>query len=182
MGKGRKRRNGQGRKAYLKHAKSFYDPYSPYAIRTRGIKCIDLAADVPVTITHGKRGLTIARADNLPRVQVMIRRQQITLSPAEAFSAWSTDRYNGLSEWHRVVLRRTSKLLLELWFQGKNWIFVEENYRLRTQRRSKSYSTKEQAYACLNGTDGRAILWHPSIPLPAPVMAAAESVSPSPDP
>lgn len=149
------KRGKRMRKAYLKHIARSYDPLSPYALRSRGARAIDLGSVPPPTVTHGKRGLTMARATGPTAVikdaftddvenQRLRGAQKSTMIPRAAvlLKLEQTKFYSKYREYYRQPLPHREGHILELWFSGLEFIFVKEVE--GTQYRSAVY-TKDEA-------------------------------------
>ena len=182
MGRRRARRGGSGKKAYLKHAKAFYDPYSPYAIRSRGIKSIDLHTPTPVSAADkmwrktmgqdGKATLTVTTTMPLPRHAALkaaaLAKKRATDRPADKtalvlLEQWQGMRQQGLTEWNRIVLIQRPDLELDLFFSGSKFIFIKQSKKI--QARSKEYDGRANAFKALRLDN---IFWTEVIPLSTP--------------
>lgn len=187
----KRRRSGSGRKAYLKKAHYSYDPYSPYALRTRGAKAINLGALirepgegpaskrklVPIeyhtTQTHGKRGLTLSRAIG-PTVKAahvggaattipLAELAQRRLDVAAGKTVWASQRYSGVDEWAHIVLMDARPYKLEeLWFEGQRWKLVVTDYEAGVERRTIVYQSRE---LLMTLRKHKRLTWEDTIPI-----------------
>ncbi len=148
------------KKAYLKHHAHRYDPLSDYALRTRGAKAIDLGSVPPPTIMHGKRGLTMARAEGptavkkdnftddvadqgkrgatrstmIPRVAVKVTHDTMVRFEQSTF-------YQKIRTFYHVLVLRRPEYSLTMWFSGNEFVFVKDYGTV--QYRSLIYTTEE---------------------------------------
>lgn len=125
---------------------------------------------IPVTIIRGKRGLTTARETGenpIPKAQV---NRRLAEERGAAASMWYGLRYHGCKDYTCIVLLQRRNYLLELYFSGREWIFVQENRNTMKQARSRVYSTRIAAMDAV--TQGR-IHWAEVIPIPDPSTVPA---------
>lgn len=116
------KRKKRMRRAYLKVKKSFYDPYSPYALRTRGAKVINFRKEIPTEHIS------------------LIRERQLRV-------VWcGTLRGTRYHEWNRQVVDQYPNYSLELYFTGQEVHFVEEDFRMHVRKTSRNYSSTERAW------------------------------------
>ena len=196
----KRRRNGKGRRAYLKKAKHAYDPYSPYALKTRGAKSINIGAlirepgpgpahkrklipiEYHATQTHGIRGLTLSRATGptakaahvggAPTTIPLAELAQRRIDVAEGKSKWASQRFCGVDEWKRQVIWDCSPSFVhELWFEGSRFVLVEYHWEDGVERRSKEYTEKK--YILLLHKRRELIKWESQTPLPVAVPPTA---------
>lgn len=178
-----RRGKGTGRKAYLKHWPRRYDPKGPVAYQLRRPKGMSLAGLkhdpetgelVPVdywnTQTHGKRGLTQARAEGptavakhvttadvefqghkgytkstmIPRAVAVIR--MLEAQADEALTLWQKVRGHTVDRAHRMVYIKRDDLLLELWFEAKEFVFYRLDYAKRQEKWSRTYPSFKRAH------------------------------------
>lgn len=167
MGRRKKR---QPKSAYLKKPKFLYDPYSPYALRTRGVRVINLSGLVrnsetgelvqdgtPVTISHGPKGLTLARVNSIPLVQAKVRREAVVMREQT-----QSIRQRGFDEFHRKPLVCYAKYSLELYFYGQEFFFLQEDHKKMLQSWSMIYKTMADAMSAMKRKD---IYWSEVVPL-----------------
>lgn len=173
------------RKAYLKHRRQGYDPNSDYALRTRGASSIDLASEVPPTITHGKRGLTMARAHGPTAVikdaftddvenQGKRGAQKSTMIPRAAVK----ERHDALVAFsqtpffqkyqHFLKLRISSRMIR--WFSGDVHIYEKTFVQEGVVRVSVEYDTVSVNIIEKEGNERMLdrILWSHTFPLHSP--------------
>ncbi len=157
MSKRRKRM----KKAYLKHVAHRYDPLSDYALRTRGAKAIDLGSVPPPTIMHGKRGLTMARAEGPTAVKkdnftddvdqqhlkgatksTMIPRVAVKVTHDAMVKFEQSDFYQKIRSYYHILILRRPEYSLTMWFSGNEFVFVKDLNGTK-QFRSLIYTTEE---------------------------------------
>lgn len=171
----------------LTRAKTYPDPHHPWAMHTRGEQYINISGlmrdpktgllydgGTPPTITHGKRGLTIARAHGptavgfmyegkptmIPKMEVQLRKDEVVAlakNPKGDFEHWNHVNYHRYRDENGKVFYE-----LDLFFHGLEFIWVEREGNV--ERRSRSYRSKVDAELRLR--PGRKILWDEVIPIP----------------
>lgn len=160
-----------GRKAYLKKAKHLYDPYSPYALRTRGVKGIDLASPIPTTVLSGNRTLTLARSIGFnavePAITAVKARIEERRDAAVVMQHWQTWKFQGklggCREWSRIKLREDRHICYELWFEGGEWIIFFEDVIKMVHMRSRVYTSRDKA---MNAYKTSTIYWKEVVKIP----------------
>lgn len=166
-------RRKKPRSAYLKHHPRHYDANSDYALRSRGGRAIDLGSVVPPTITHGKRGLTRARAVGptavinsayTDDVDQQFRRgaTKSTMIPKMAVEVHAEElvRLDQGPFFQRMTrfFRRSISPTLTVWFSGDEWVFVKRFIAEGVERSSIKYQSA-RAHDIINNGWFKQIHW-----------------------
>ena len=163
MGRPRRGNAIKMKRAYLKTAKSFYDPYSAYALRTRGAKVIDLASPIPVSVFQSEpRRLAQAESDILRNQEKQKEQVQMRL--------WQSARLQRKTDFHQIIVMRTWDLKgkifsVMIFWCGDDYYILQTDERRGVQGISRKYRRQE----CWDAVEGRReIYWEHVVPYPDP--------------
>lgn len=157
-----RRAKSKGRRAYLRRVPRAYDGLSPYSLRSRGAKAIDLAGELPNTITGWKNGLAISRVVVQEHKEAAIQAKADEVAGYQHWQSWKYQgKFQGCIEWNRIVIQHGRLEELELWFNGNKFIFIQLDKACGQQARSRVYEGRKAAYEALYANQIFYVEWAP---------------------